>query len=135
MKEVTDSRTISHIGRIFLAVGIIMMLFGVIMFTVMYRAEKNGVEVTAEISRIESYKDKDGDTKHRVYVNYTYGTETYTDVKINTYSLFMYEGGRVTVIVDPQNPAKIMTKGDSLFSLLIFELMGPVFLFFGWLLR
>ena len=105
------------------------------MFTVMYRAEKNGVEVTAEISRIESYKDKDGDTKHRVYVNYTYGTETYTDGKINTYSSFMYEGGRVTVIVDPQNPAKIMTKGDSLFSLLIFELMGPVFLFFGWLLR
>uniref|UniRef100_UPI004057985E hypothetical protein n=1 Tax=Acetatifactor sp. TaxID=1872090 RepID=UPI004057985E len=71
---------------------------------------KNGaVEVVAEISDIESYRDSDGDSHHNVFINYEFNGETYTDMPLNEYNSSMYIGKEITILCRADQPGRTMT--------------------------
>lgn len=60
-------------GLIFLISGIIWMISGT-------KFKKTAVEITARIADIDTYEDSDGDTGHRVYVDYSFNGTDYEHV-------------------------------------------------------
>ncbi len=71
--------------------------------------KQNAVEVTAEISHIETYRDMDDETEHRVLINYEFDGETYTDMPLNQYSSSMFVGKEITILCNPAQPGRVMT--------------------------
>ena len=76
------------VGTIFVIAGIFWMISGI-------RFRENAAEVMAVISEIDTYRDSDGDTNHKVYVNYSYDGNTYNDIPLGEYSSGMYEGKEI----------------------------------------
>ena len=108
------------IGFIFILVGIFWAISG-------SRFMQNAVEVSAVISEIESYRNSDGDLNHRVYVSYSYGGQRYEDIRLNEYSSGMYEGKEIKVMLDPDNPVKLMTNVGLYIGPAVFIGMGVIF--------
>lgn len=108
------------IGFIFILVGIVWAISG-------SRFMQSAVEVSAVITKIESHRDSDGDTSHQVYVNYSYGGQRYEDVRLNEYSSGMYKGKEIKVMLDPDNPRKLMTNLGLYIGPTVFIGMGAIF--------
>lgn len=116
---------------IFLVIGI-GLLAGDVFITQKYSAFKsNAEEITGEIASIERYYGSDREEKHHVYVNYTYDGVEYKDVSINSYSSTMYEGKKIKLLCDKDNPHHIMTSSGSLLAVSILGGMGIVFTLVG----
>ena len=108
------------IGFIFIIVGIIWLVSG-------RRFVQSAVKVSAVISEIESYRDSDENVNYRVYVNYSYGGQRYEDIRLNEYSSSMYEGKEIQVMLDPDNPKKLMTNLGLYIGPAVFIGMGAIF--------
>lgn len=94
---------------IFGLVGIGLLIGGISWMKSGLDFKQNAVEVTAEISDIESYRDSDGDTHHNVFINYEFDGETYTDMPLNEYNSNMYIGKEITILCRPDQPGRAMT--------------------------
>ena len=108
------------IGFIFIIVGIIWLVSG-------RKFVQSAVKVSAVISEIESYRDSDENVNYRVYVNYSYGGQRYEDIRLNEYSSSMYEGKEIQVMLDPDNPKKLMTNLGLYIGPAVFIGMGAIF--------
>lgn len=92
---------------------------------------KNGKETVGIISRIEKEYDGD-DVDNTVYVKYHIYDDEYEN-RINSYSSDMYEGKKISLIYDINNPnhvkAKFETKIVYIFLILplIFGIIGLIF--------
>lgn len=115
------------IFRLFAAIGIIFIIAGIIWAVWGSRFMQSAVEVSAVISEIESYRESDGDTSHRVYVNYSYGGQRYEGVRLNEYSSGMYKGKEIQIMLNPDNPTQLMTNFGLYFGLIMFFGMGVIF--------
>lgn len=118
---------------IFGLAGIGMLIGGFFWLTNSLEFKKDAVEVIAEISDIESYRDSDGDTHHKVFINYEFDGETYTDVRLSEYNSSMYVGKEITILCRADQPGRTMTttgiylgSGILLGMGLIFALVGIV---------
>lgn len=78
---------------------------------------ENFVETEATITRIEeeespTYDGTDGfdatDYEYHVFVEYTYGGETYSECEYGNYDSSMKEGDKVLLYVDPDSPTDFM---------------------------
>lgn len=112
------------VGTIFVIAGIFWMISGI-------RFRENAAEVMAVISEIDTYRDSDGDTNHKVYVNYSYDGNTYNDIPLGEYSSGMYEGKEIELLVDPVNPSRISTQLGSIIGSSVFIGMGGIFALVG----
>lgn len=112
---------------LFAVIGFIFIIAGIFWAVSGRRFVQSAVEVSAVISEIESYRDSDGDTEHRVYVSFSYGGQRYEDVRLNEYSSGMYEGKEIKVMLDPDNPRKLMTNLGLYIGPTVFIGMGAIF--------
>lgn len=122
--------------NVFDMIGILFTFIGVIAFTVIsviivneQKLRKNGKEIEAVISSIESYRDSDGDINHEVYVEYSVDGNYYNN-RISFYSTSMYEGKSIKIIYDLNNPNHIISKDGMTFIYIMF-ILPVVFLSIG----
>lgn len=113
-------------GGIFALVGMGLLIGGIIWFTSTKKFISNADVVSATISEIDSYRDSDGDYHYRVFVAYEYNGRNY-DVYLPEYSSSMYEGKKINVYVDPDNPGKVRGKSMAYLGPIILMGMGGVF--------
>lgn len=111
-------------GLIFLISGIIWMISGT-------KFKKTAVEITARIADIDTYEDSDGDTGHRVYVDYSFNGTDYEHVQIHSYNSSMYVGKTVSLLCDPKNPVNVRSSSSYIIGSVIFIFLGAVFALIG----
>ena len=113
----------------FAGIGVLFVVIGLVicMFTFNY---SNKVETIGTITEISSYIGSDDESSsHKVYVSYEVDGTEY-ESRLNSYSSTFYEGKRVNIYYDKDNPSKIGMKSmDRLF--LIFPGIGMIFLVLG----
>lgn len=124
-------KALNIVFYIFAFIGIIFVIAGIVSLMSAEHFKKNAVEVTGVISGIEAYKDSDGDTSHRVYVDYDYGGKIYEGVRLYEYSSSMYEGQKIDLMLDPENPVKIATDFGKILVGIMFIGMGAIFALVG----
>ena len=110
-------------GIIFSVVGLIFFIAGIAMTSYDTNFKKDALETTAVISSIETYRDSDGDTSHKVYVKYTVDGKEYEE-RLNYYSSGMRMGNEIQIYYKPEQPNRILGKSEFSFPGLIFSLMG-----------
>ena len=101
----------------------VMLLFGILFSAVAFlgvRQEipEDYIETEAKIIRIEEELSPNfvsngkapepGDYDHYVFVEYSYGGRTYSDLELGRYSSSMKEGDTVLLYVDPADPMTFM---------------------------
>lgn len=119
--------SVKVIFGLFAAIGIIFVIAGIFWAVWGSRFIQSAVEVSAVISEIESYRESDGDTSHRVYVNYSYGGQRYEGVRLSEYSSGMYKGKEIQIMLNPDNPTQLMTNFGLYFGSIMFIGMGVIF--------
>lgn len=112
---------------IFLAVGIGLLVGGLIWLVNAVNFKSTAAKITGEISRIEVYRDSDGDVNHSVFVTYHYGGKLYEDVSISSYSSSMYEGKAISLYCDPEHPGKVRKGSMYFFGPIMLIGMGAIF--------
>lgn len=115
---------------IFLVVGAFFTIIGLFIVQNNYNYD-NKIETTAIITRIvpDGSVYEDDDTNYDVYVSYTIDGIKY-ETKLNGYSSNFYEGKKIDIYYDKDNPQKIGMKSlDLLF--LIFPGLGFTIMIVG----
>ena len=130
-KAMSPTRLFLIIGIVFLLVGV-GLLIGAGVVTATRPAESERVYLPAEIVRIDSYRDHDGDRRHDVYVSYEVDGKKY-EREIGFYSSDFYEGKVIEVYYVKGHPEKVSVKGGDLFTQILLFGMGAVFAAFGFL--
>ena len=101
----------SMVARFLIPAGIFMIIFSIIMFVVMHN-NKNYIETSAIVSRIElsqkAYTEQDGehhDATYNVYVKYTVDEKEYEEYfgEFSNYKT----GDKLTISYNPDDPTKI----------------------------
>lgn len=95
--------TYMAIGGLFFVFALITLLASVKEFKSWKEFKETAVPVAARITDIESYTDDD-ETKHRVFIEYEYEGERYSD-KLSYYITGMKKGDTVEIYVDPDAPS------------------------------
>jgi len=117
-------KTVDFIWIMFVCIGGIFLIIGLIVVGNIFNYE-NTSETTAIITEISSHGSKD----HEVYVSYAVGGREY-ESRLNRYSSDFYEGKKIDIYYDRDDPQKIGMKSlDLLF--LMFPGFGLVFLIIG----
>lgn len=116
---------------IFAVVGAVFLIVSIALVMGQIHFKKNADTVSAIIDRIETRRDSDGDYHHSVYVSYEYQGEYFKGVHLNYYSAGMYEGERIELLCDRNNPNKVRSKGGEIFLMAIFGGMGLIFFLVG----
>lgn len=115
---------------VFLSVGIIFLVVGLLLqFGVFSIDEEDRIYTTATITRIDTYHDSDGDTSHKVYVEYQVD-DNLLESKLNTYVSSYYEGKEIDVYYDKNNPSRVQTDGANFLGI-IFIVLGGILAIFG----
>lgn len=127
MRKNRDELFFAIFSAVFLAVGIGLFAGGLIWMVNAVSFKSTAEKITGEISRIETYRDSDGDRSHSVYVTYRYGGKLYEDVAISSYSSSMYEGKEITLYCDPEHPGNIMEGSLYYIGPILLIGMGAVF--------
>ena len=86
--------------------GIIFLCVGIFLSAKATKFERDGIEIQAEVVKIEREYDTNDNEKISVYVKYTVGNKTYTR-ELDYYANDLYEGAIVTVLYLPNEPASI----------------------------
>lgn len=125
----------NYVGKIlfglFLIIGVIFSCIGIIWLCHSFKVSKSTLETKGVISRIEAYRDKDGDLNHVAYVIYEAEGQVFEDVPLNFYSSSMNRGDAITVYYLPDNPGKPYSKGSMWFGPAIFSGLGIIFVIIG----
>lgn len=111
---------------VFGLIGLTFCLVAGIFVAESWSFEQRSIPVTGEISRIESYRQSDGDRAHRVFVRYAVDGVVYEE-RLNSYSSSMREGDAVSLRVIPGQPENVRD-GNWLLFPLIFGGIGLAFL-------
>lgn len=99
-----------------------VLLFGIVFLTAFLLLQKpipeNYVETSAKIVKIEATLSPtydpaepldDAAYDHTVFVEYSFGGKTFSEVEYPGYDSSMKEGGTVTVFVNPDDPSEFMS--------------------------
>ncbi len=118
------------IGLVFSIIGCVFIITAVCFALFQKQFEKKAVETSAVITRIESYRDGQGDSHHNVYISYEADGQTY-ESKLDTYVSNWYEGKTIDVLVNRDNPGEVRAAATSWLFVLIFGLLGLIFAVIG----
>lgn len=117
----------------FLVIGLIFLIVGIIICINTFDYTDK-IETTGVITEITSYRNRDGDTIHNVYVKYEINGKQY-ESKLNSYSSNFYEGKEIKIYYEKDNIGNIGVKSLDLMSLMfpgfgiIFSSIGGISLF------
>lgn len=115
---------------IFSLFGLTFLIVGILVYSKEMNFKENGVEHTAVIYDIQIHYDSDGDREHDVYIEYDIEDQTYRR-PLNFYISSMNIGDEITIYYNPLNPMEIVSSSSSIFLLLVFGLLGGIFLLIG----
>ena len=106
MEKLLNSTTV-------LIIGVIIFVLGGYQNNLYEQAKANGYEVEAEIVEVivEREVDEILDYTYAVYADYTVDGKKYTHIRIGEYTSPKYVGKKITVVVNPENPDKMMAEG------------------------
>ncbi len=119
------------IGIIFSVIGTVFLVAGIAVLISYNTFIDNAVQTEAEITRIESDSYKRNGKTHNdydVWVEYEADGEIYEE-ELNYYSSGMYEGKKINIYYEPDNPSEIITS-QKLFEA-IFMMIGGIFAILG----
>lgn len=105
------NKTITILIWVFTIIGALMFSAGIAMIIHGKNVEENWDTATATVCRIDSEEDSDGDIDYTVYVDYTYGGQTFYGKRLNSYSSSMRIGNSVPIYVNPENPSEFESPG------------------------
>ena len=118
------------LGLVFSIIGSVFVIVAVCFAVFQVQFEKNAVETSAVITRIESYRDGQGDSHHNVCISYEADGQTYEAV-LESYVSSWYEGKTIEVLVSRDNPGEVRAAATSWLFVLIFGLVGFIFAVIG----
>ena len=101
------------LGLVFSIIGSVFVIVAVFFAVFQVQFEKGAEETNAVITRIESYRDGQGDSHHNVYISYEADGQTYEAV-LESYVSSWYEGKTIEVLVSRDNPREIRAAATSL---------------------
>ena len=108
--------------------GIIFIIIGIFLCVDVLNYE-NKEETIGVIEQISFHNENDGNTIYDVYVSYTIDQKEYQSIMHNYFSDF-YEGKKITIYYDKDNPKMIGVKSLNLL-VLIFPGFGLIFFMIG----
>ena len=114
------------LGLVFSIIGSVFVIVAVCFAVFQVQFEKGAEETNAVITRIESYRDGQGDSHHNVYISYEADGQTYEAV-LESYVSSWYEGKTIEVLVSRDNPREIRAAATSWLFVLIFGPVGFIF--------
>ena len=123
-----ENKVENLIWIIFAIIGAILVVIGFILFGSVFN-NNNKIETTGIISEISSSRDSDNNRNHKVYVSYVAEGNEYEST-LNGYSSSFYEGKKINIYYDKNNPNKIGMKSLD-FIFLMFPGFGLIFLSIG----
>ena len=123
-----ESKFENLMWTVFTIMGLIFVAIGSIMAGTVLNY-KNKVDTTGTIAEILTYTDSDENKEHEVYVSYTVNGQEYKS-RLNSYSSSFYEGKKIEIYYDRDNPNKIGVKSLDLL-VLILPGIGMIFLIIG----
>ena len=100
--------------------NVIWLLVGILLFTLglfqNIKYEEGSIKVDAEITRIKTRDDPDGDYIHTYYGSYEVDGVVYEDQKLDTYYGGDYippksKGDTIRITVDPEKPERKVAEG------------------------
>jgi len=110
--------------------GLFFIASGIYLFVDEASFRKSAIETEGIITRIEAYRSR-GETRYRVFVAYTVGSERY-ESRLGDMSAEMKEGQPIRIYYSPSNPNRI-THAGSIFLLLKVPLFGVPFFLVGFI--
>ncbi len=124
---------IYYLFAIFAMVGVGLLVGGFFSVKSTNRFLESAVSVQGKISNIESYRNKNGERCHCVYVNFDLEGRVYRDIALAEYSSDMYEGEAIVLLCDPNNPEDVRSKSTIYLLSIILISMGTIFFFMGFI--
>ncbi len=118
------------LGLVFSIIGSVFVIIAVCFAVFQTQFEKKAVETSAVITRIENYRDGQGDSHHKVYISYEADGQTYESA-LDSYVSSWYEGKNIDVLVSRDNPGEVRATATSWLFPLIFGLIGLIFAVIG----
>lgn len=101
----------------FFVAGLIFFVVGGIWSAKVFNYE-NKIETTGIITDMEAYRDIDGDVDYDVYVSYNVNGKEY-ESRLNSYSATFYQGKKIDIYYDKEDPNKIGMKSMDLLFLIV----------------
>jgi len=120
---------VAIVFTIFLCVGVLFTIVGLIVGYAMNSYKAKFVPCEAQISEIQIIRKHD--KTHDVYIDYEYDGQLYEDRFIGYYTSSMYKGKIIEILVDPDNPSIVMVNEGGWLFTVIFSGIGGVFLLIG----
>lgn len=122
------SKALKIISSIFALVGALFIIIGVYACINTFSYD-NAISTTGIITRIEKYRDHDGDTSYDVYVTYEVDNMQY-ESKLGGYLSSFAVGDEIDIYYDKDNPTEIGNKTVDYFIVII-PALGLVFFSIG----
>jgi len=113
------------IMTVFILIGLIFIISGVLIFKASENFKKNGIETTAVITDIVRYNDESS-----VYIKYIVNDKEYNQ-KLNYYTSNMHIGQTLKIYYDSDNPNRIQSTGGTVVLVAVFGGIGGVFFLIG----
>ena len=117
----------SHTARFFIPVGLILIIFGVVMFCINMK-NQNYIKIDSTVTEVnkiqEAYLDTDGNQVEAEYsatVKYTVDGKEYTNTLDNVGKLNV--GDTMTIYYNPDNPSEI-TQTNSIIIPIVIVVIG-----------
>ena len=123
-----ENKTENLLWIIFTIIGGIFVVIGLIIVGNVFNYE-NKESTVGIITEISTYRGNNDDRNYRVYVSYNVDGRTY-ESELNGYSSSFYEGKKINIYYDKNNPNKIGMKSLD-FIFLMFPGFGLIFLSIG----
>lgn len=115
----------------FMVVGLLFFMLGIYIMISQNISKENRVYTTAIIERIDRHTDSDGDTHYDVFISYDVDGKIYQR-ELNSYMSGYYEGKKIEVYYDKNNPSTVKTE-SSIIGMLIFAGLGLVIFVIGFI--
>ncbi len=111
---------------IFITVGFFIMALAIFLNIQNSKFMKNAIDATAEITKITTSRDSDGDVSHLVQVIFHVDGKSYGG-NLGYYSSDMYEGKTINIYYDPQNPNNFKSNSSNIASFIMIPFGGIFF--------
>lgn len=120
----------SLVFKIFLIIGIIMVIVGATIFVWFINVKNNSIETKAVITDVDRYYSSSGGNRRAaIYIQYFVEGKEYNTV-VHYYVSGMQRDDEITVYCDKNNPKKVYTNGIIIAPSII-SLLGIVFFLVG----
>ncbi len=128
--KTSQSKTTGMVGIVFLVIGAVFLIGGVIWLSLGRQKINAWEKVTGILTDSEYHYDSDGERSERFYITYEFAGKEYTE-RLNYSTGGMDVGEEHEVYVNPKKPTELINKGTTYVGSIIFIVLGSVFVLVG----